>query len=403
MLKKIKKIIKKLFFVKFRFFSPKETDLIIFDNVGLKDLKINLLKDENYFVLKNRVNEIDEIYVSLKILLKIILNLNLIFKKKFFIQDIYFLSLIEVLNPKVVFTIIDNSKQFSKIARYGEKNNIKFIALQGAMRHYWNIKNYMYKKKLIKNNIDKDLYLPNYLCFSQFEKDQCLKLGITVNKFTFVGSLRLSNFLIEKKNKNIKKNYDICLISDHGAWHDQFEGSKIDIFDQVQDGYLRLIKWTIKYSIENSLKFIFAFKRFNNSQDLKIEKNFYKKNLSSAEYNYILNNSSINEAGNAYGSYYTCFKSKLTVAKTSTLLREIFVSNNKILSCNLTGSDLFNYPMKGICSLNNCTQSEFNKRLDEILGLSEVQYFAEFKDTKNYLVHQNDPKKVLETIKREII
>ena len=75
MLKKIKKIIKKLFFVKFRFFSPKETDLIIFDNVGLKDLKINLLKDVNYFVLKNRVNEIDEIYVSLKILLKIMLRL----------------------------------------------------------------------------------------------------------------------------------------------------------------------------------------------------------------------------------------------------------------------------------------------------------------------------------------
>ena len=60
------------------------------------------------------------------------------------------------------------------------------MALQGSMRHYWNIKNYMYEKKIIKNNIDKDLYLPNYLCFSQFEKDQCLKFNIP-DHFKLVG------------------------------------------------------------------------------------------------------------------------------------------------------------------------------------------------------------------------
>ena len=92
-----------------------------------------------------------------------------------------------------------------------------------------------------------------------------------------------------------------------------------------------------------------------------------------------MKHSSINDKSNPYGSYYTCFKSKLTVAKTSTLLREVFVCNNKIFSCNLTGSDLFNYPMEGINSLNNCNQSDFNKRIDKILGLSEIQYFAEFK------------------------
>ncbi len=400
MLKKIIEIFKKLFPLKFRIFTPKNTNLIIFDNIGLKDLEVNLLKRENYFVLKNRKNELDEIYVSFKLLINFIFNLGLFFRKNFFIQDIYFLSLIEVLRPKVVFTIIDTSTQFSKIAKHCEKK-IKFVALQGSMRHYWNIKNYMYEKKIIKNNIDKDLYLPNYLCFSQFEKDQCLKFNIPVNRFKLVGSLRLSNFLIEKENKNIEKINDICLISDYGAWHDKFEGLRLDIFDQVQNGYLKLIKWTIKYSIENNLKFIFAFKRFNNSKDLEIEKKFYKKNLSTEEYDYILKHSSINDKSNPYGSYYTCFKSKLTVAKTSTLLREVFVCNNKIFSCNLTGSDLFNYPMEGINSLNNCNQSDFNKRIDKILGLSEIQYFAEFKN-KNYLVHQDDPKKVLAMIKREI-
>ena len=118
MLKKIREIFKKLLFVKFRIFFPKNTDLVIFDNIGLKDLEINLLKGENYFVLKNRKSELDEIFVSFKLFINLIFNLRLIFKKNFFIQDIYFLSLIEVLRPKVVFTIIDTSTQFSKIAKH---------------------------------------------------------------------------------------------------------------------------------------------------------------------------------------------------------------------------------------------------------------------------------------------
>ena len=44
MLKKIIEIFKKLLFVKFRIFFPKNTDLVIFDNISLKDLENNLLK-----------------------------------------------------------------------------------------------------------------------------------------------------------------------------------------------------------------------------------------------------------------------------------------------------------------------------------------------------------------------
>ena len=84
MLKKIIEIFKKLFPLKFRIFTPKNTNLIIFDNIGLKDLEVNLLKRENYFVLKNRKNELDEIYVSFKLLINFIFNLGLFFRKNFF-------------------------------------------------------------------------------------------------------------------------------------------------------------------------------------------------------------------------------------------------------------------------------------------------------------------------------
>ena len=146
----LRKIIKAIINSKILFKLPENIDLVIFDNVSLKDLKKNLLKDLNYFVLKTRYYEIDEVYLSLKLFKKITKNFKYFFTKNFSIQDIYFLSLIEVLEPKVVFTFIDNSYQFSSIAQNIDDKKIKFIALQNGMRHMWQLQNYMFEKKLTK-------------------------------------------------------------------------------------------------------------------------------------------------------------------------------------------------------------------------------------------------------------
>ena len=57
-------------------------------------------------------------------------------------------------------------------------------------------------KKLIQNNINLDYFLPHFLCFGEYEKDECEKHSIKVGKFTFVGNIRLSNFL---KDVELKK------------------------------------------------------------------------------------------------------------------------------------------------------------------------------------------------------
>ena len=399
----LRKIIKAIINSKILFKLPENIDLIIFDNVSLKDLEKNLLKDLNYFVLKTRHYEIDEIYLSLKLFKRITKNLKYFFSKNFSIQDIYFLSLIEILEPKVVFTIIDNSYQFSSIAQNIDDKKIKFIALQGGMRHMWQLQNYMFKKKLTKYDLNKKFYIPFYLCYSEFEKKQCKALGLNIGKFKFVGSLRLANFLLEIKNLKIKKNYDICLISDHGAWLDYFDKKQLDIIDQVQNGYIKLIKWTIGYSKKNNLKFVFAFKRKENTPSFLEEKNFYKKELNDEEYDFLISNASFNTEKNYFNSYFLSFQSELTIAKTSTLLREVFVCNNKILACNLTGSNLFDYPVDGICALNNSSLEKFENRVSEILSLSNESYFSEIYKPKNYLVHQNNPEVIIESIKKELI
>ena len=86
----------------------------------------------------------------------------------------YLISLIEVIQPKVVLTFIDNSLKFSDLARALDKK-INFVAIQNAARYDFNKYKYRYKKKLAVQDYTKNLYIPNYLCFGKFEIDHFRK------------------------------------------------------------------------------------------------------------------------------------------------------------------------------------------------------------------------------------
>ena len=60
--------------------------------------------------------------------------------------------------------------------------------------------------------------------------------------------------------------------------------------ENLEEGYGKLAKFTIKFAIENNLKFIFASKRKEGTLRSEIELDFYKKYLDKNEYKYLLNN-----------------------------------------------------------------------------------------------------------------
>jgi hypothetical protein len=404
MLKKIFKLIRILRFVKFLDKKKISKELIILDE-GIEDLQLNLLKNYKFFWIRTRYDKIKALYVSAELIIVFLKNfISLFFNKNIFLHEIYLLSLIETLNPKVVFTLIDNSFTFSKIAMYINNKNIKFIALQGAVRYIRQIQDYIYKKKIINKNLNDSLFIPTYLCLGKFDQEDCIKYNIKINKFIPVGSLSLANFLKSFQNESFEKIYDICLISDHGAWMDNFEGVSIDILEQVERGYIDLIKWTIDLCIIKKFKFIFAFKRNkDNNLEAFIEENqLYKKYLSKEHYDFLLKNSSFNSKKDFFNSYKVSFKSKLIVAVSSTLLRENLSYGNKILSCNLTGSDLFDFPISGICSIKNCSFTDFKNRVNDILNIDDRTYFSMIEKNKNYLIHFSDPELIFNSIREQI-
>jgi len=409
---KLFKFVKLLLKSKVFFKVQNKKNLVIFDDTSLETLKRYLLKDYDYFVIQNRIESANEFYLSPKILFTILKNYILYFSKKIQIQDIYFLSFIEVLNPKVVFTFIDNNFQFSTMAKYTKNKNIKFIALQNGHRIQRQEQLFLFNKKLIKKNLNLDFFIPHYLCLGEFEKDDCIKHSINVGKFTFAGNIRLANFLNDLKLDKIKisKNkYDICLLSDHGSCYNNYYGLNMNKISQADSGLVKLTKYTIEFCIKKKLKLILPFKRDIGNPEYKIgspdykeykrEQEWFKEKFSEREYDYILKNS---QQHDGFSSYKCSFESKVVVANMSTLLRENIACGNKVLSCNLNKSNLYDFPLKGICSINNCDYEQFENRLLTILEISKSDYFSKIEKNKNYLIHTDNPETCFRIIRNSI-
>ena len=182
MIKKILLIFKILLNSKFIFSNLKNKKLLIFDGNTSEELKY-VISGYNYSILETRIDRVKEIYLSKEILYSILNN----FQKNIF--NSYLLSIIDQINPKIIFTYIDNSYRFSEFSKL-RGNKYKFIALQNVARYEHRIIKNLQKKK---TPIEK-FNIPNFLCFGDHEINDYIKTKQNVESFYKVGSLKLANF-----------------------------------------------------------------------------------------------------------------------------------------------------------------------------------------------------------------
>ena len=67
-------------------------------------------------------------------------------------------------------------------------------------------------------------------------------------------------------------------------------------------------------------------------------------------------------------------KSKVVIGTMSTMLRENLAINGKTLACNFMKTNIFDFPIKGICFFNESNYIKFEKRLKNILQISQHNY-----------------------------
>ena len=112
--------------------------------------------------------------------------------------------------------------------------------------------------------------------------------------------------------------------------------------------WTKIITYSIKFAIENGLRFNFIFKREKKrgkgfyESEIKYLKKYLKlpKNIE-----YLLKNCNHKDNSN-FSSYDAISKTNVLIGTTSTLLREKIALNGKVLSCNFSGLKIFDFPIK---------------------------------------------------------
>jgi len=351
---------------------PKK-ELIIFD--GIKPYRLNnVIKGLKYHVLETRIYRVNEIFISKKIIFSIIKNYRM------GLFNSYLLGLIDEINPKVIFTFMDNGHRFSKFSEL-RKKNFKFVALQNGARYEHKIINLLKKKR--KVNFSR-FSIPYYLCFGQHEINDFKKTNQNIGKFKIVGSLKLSNYLLtQKKNKKIinRKDNDILFMPDVECWDEIIK----ELNFPLAEGIIKLTKFVIKFAIENKLKIKIAAR--NTYNEFEEEKNFYKNNLKKYEYVFLMKNIFYRRPG--YYTYEVMQKSKIVVGTMSTMLRENLALRGKTFACNFTKADIYDFPLKGICFSKNPSYSNFERKLKKIHKISHKKYICGINKKSNYVCANN--------------
>lgn len=375
-----------LFLVKYNFNTPRKGEIIVFDDTSMEQLK-PVIKNFNYFILETRFERLKKIYLTKKIIFSMLKNI------KIGIFNSYLLSIIDQVNPKLILTFIDNSHRFSIFANI-KKNKYKFVAVQNGARYEHKIVNLL-KKRKIKVELKK-FFIPHFFCFGKNEINDYKKNNQIVGKFDVVGSLRLSNFLNSQKNykkTNSKKTNDILLISDVYCWDANLE--KLNF--PIEEGLINLIRFTIRFSQKYKFKMkIAARSKLNNF--IK-EKEFYKKNLSKNEYEFLLKN--IFFRSENHKTYKIMQKSKIVIGTMSTMLRENLSLNGKTLACNFTNTNIFDFPIKGLCFSKNMNYENFEKQLSKIYKISLKEYYNQLSENR-YYVCKNNSYKTIELINKKL-
>lgn len=348
-------------------FSPfAKSDIVIFDQAGSEVLDMCITGNVPHFVLCARR---ELFYLHPLLFLCFLKNIFRRFNEPFSLglfYRIYLLSCLEILDPRIVLTFVDNSFVYQWLARFYGKG--KFYAIQNGCRLPYNLSKWLPAPPHPASKI----YLPNFLCFGNFEKDIYSYYGHDVVSFHPVGSLRGGYYCTVLRSKTVDQRFDICLISE---W--DYNLKNHPVFPEIEEGIEITYNYLLRYAETRDKKICIAAR----SQDHR-------------EHEYFLNlfgkKAMIIESNReAMSTYRAIDESNVSVAAFSTVGVEAFGWGKKILFCNFTGHSNYNLPVDDMCSIQEKSFESFCNKLDFLLSLNEEKYKTLTRSSAAYLMNYN--------------
>ena len=348
----------------FKFKKPRPVDIIIFDSTCDYLFSDNVIdKKFSYSVVESKI---DTLFITPSMIFKIIQNIIKIKNKErnilSYLYKIYLLSTINLYQPKIVLTYIDNNSLYHWLIR--NDDSIRYMAIQNGIRQKFDLN---ILKKLIPIEINHDYYF----CFGKYDIDFNKQMGFISNKSIPCGSLKLG--ISELRDIDIVKKYDICLLSNYRKINNR---NNCMITKEIAENTMLLDKHIKDYCDSNNKSLIVAL-RSEGHEEIEYYKSIYGDDA--------ILTSGLTES---YSSYDASSESEVTVAYQSTLLLEMLAIKNKILHIDFTNNkSMFDYESPIKYSFTSFKDMEI--KINHIYDMKINDYIEITKHQQEYVMNYN--------------
>lgn len=356
--------------VEFHWSNPRRVDAVIFEDTN-SDYLLPLCGDLPKSVL-------DVPAKALHLNLHIIAGTLLLVTRGHGVQASYFAMLLRIMGPSIVITFIDNSDLFYNVARINH-GKMRFLAIQNAAR---------VDIVELKEEAARKIFLPEFACFGEYERDLYITKGAHVGKFYPIGSLRESYFrrYWQSQGNDLayrKPEYDLCVVAEASpGWNQIYPGS--------EEAIGKIAAYAARYAKERGLRLVIAGKRDAvpaveraaiHQRDAELE--WYEKYIGTET-------PIIPRVRDEFTTYGLISRSQLSLALMSTTLREAASRGCKVLFCNYSKDTRWDFCVDGIWSLAEDGYEVFAERVTYLLSLDEEEYRTQSSSMAQYVMNNDD-------------
>ena len=394
-MKNILKVINSIIFILtnlkyFNFSNPKINKFLIVDTVTLDHLKKHILFDINFNKISTRVinskavrdNDKNSVYyLSLKIIFFFLKGL----KKKLNFRTSYIYACINIIKPKVVLHH-NHDYNFIYLAKIFPK--IDFILLCHGSWYDINENGKKFEKTsmvhdLAKVNIDE---IKNFYLIVNGNKDIDLfkEIGVDSNlKYLSFGSHEASYHA--QKNYSKIVNNDILFIS---QIFKTFFTSNEKVHKQFLDNTAKSVKLLLRYCNERNLTLSYLCRENKKYDDEEI--NFIKSLDQNSKIN-ILKNDEDKVWKEIYSSKIITTIDSTVGFDSISLKKKVFLMMMNLADCRKYQANSFFGDIKKIWqwTITNNDYFEFQKLLDDLIKISQLDYEIKTKDMRDYWFNNN--------------
>jgi len=358
----------KLFGKIIKFECPSKSNIVIYENSHSDNIIKYILKEYKCFIYNESPEKIMVCPLVIFMFFKSIslFDIDMVTHSKdklrvFFSQLLfcYKVSILKVIKPKVIITMVDNSYGFHELAK--KYDGAEFFAIQNALRS-----NYELRKAKI-------FHIPHYFTFGEYTEYAMTKSNHNILNYYPIGSLKLGIADAFFKHEQYNK-YDIGIISQYRKNQDQYLVSDDKDILERTNSLNKMHSLLSKYISDTGRSAVMIM-----ASDLDCEVDYYEKCYDN-KIDYLFNNK---EKMSSFGILYNC---EVVVTFFSSLSVEALGIGRKTLRIDFTNGDSWNeYDNEILLKADN--YHDVKERLNVLLKEPYCEYNERIAGYSKYLMN----------------